>query len=473
MIAKAYINGQYINSNEKIEIFNPYNNDLIGNVFLIDKPHIESAFKNANEAFKKWSKKDIDYRVKIIETFNKLLLKNKNILAKLLSNEIAKNFNDSLNEIERTSNYILETIIEYKRIVKEPKIFDEKIHGIKGKVAEYYIEPIGVVFAISPFNYPINLLISKIIPSLICGNAVVFKSATQGTIVTSKIVELMIEAGFDKGIINHIIIKGSDITKEIINNKYIKLINFTGSTNIGKYISSNSSMIPLILELGGKDFAIVLEDANIELVAEEIIKGSFDYNGQRCTAIKNVIVHKNIKQNLIEILNLKISKLIVGDPFSKNVNITSLISKNALNYAIELIDDAILKGANIHQSVKIINNTLFPIMISEVKDGMKILYEEQFAPILPIIDFENINDAINICNKSNYGLQASIFTNDLSNAKKIAHELEVATVNINKSSSRSPDILPFFGIKDSGLGVQGIIDSIYSSTKLKGIINNK
>ncbi|BAO73679.1 NADP-dependent glyceraldehyde-3-phosphate dehydrogenase [Ureaplasma parvum serovar 3] len=358
--------------------------------------------------------------------------------------------------------------------MQKPIIFDETVHHVKNKVATYYRIPVGVVLAICPFNYPINLLISKLAPALVSGNSLVYKPSTQGSLIGIRISELVHEVGFPKGVVNCLTTEARITGDLLVTNKYVKAISFTGGPKVGNHIAEITSKISLVLELGGKDPALVLDDADFELAANEIVKGAYGFSGQRCTAIKRVFVsHKN-HDLLVNLINKKVDALTVGLP-QQNPIITPLINSNSLKYNLSLVEDAIKKGAIVHQKIVYNekNNLLHPLVIDNVTKEMRVAWEEPFGPILPIITYNSIQEAIDLINQSQYGLQACIFTTNYASIEQLALQIESGTININKSSSRGPDILPFFGVKDSGFGVQGIVDAILSMTTIKGIIINK
>lgn len=469
----AFINGKKFTNGREIEIFNPSNDELLGSVPSCSKDDVDMAFEAANNAFKSFKKSKISFRVEILEKISKVLLENTDELAELISKEVAKPIKDSKTEVVRSVDIITETIKEYQKIINSPRVYGEEELKTNKKKAIYHLEPLGVVLAITPFNYPINLLVAKIAPAIISGNTMVIKAASSGSLVTAKFIELIHEQNIPDGIINLVSGAGREIGDYIVTNKHVKMISFTGSTNVAKNICKNTAMIPLVLENGGKDPAIVLDDADLDLTVNEIISGAFSFSGQRCTAIKRVIVQKNIADNLIQKLNNKINNLNVGYPFDDNVFITPLINKKSLDYNLSLLEDAKQKNAILNQEIKYEGNLLWPVLVSNVKTDMRIWKEEPFGPILPIITFETISEAIELANDSDYGLQCSIFTKNIDLAIKMHLDIEAGTININKSSSRGPDILPFFGVKDSGFGIQGITDAILSMNKLKGLVVNK
>lgn len=471
MKLNAYINGQAIKSDKTLEVYNPSNNSLLGSVPFCSKTDIDEAFISANDAFLKFKNYSLEKREEVLNKMILALDKNKDELSTLLAHEVAKPINDAKVEITRTIDYIKETIVEYHKIIQNPRKYNEFDLNVKGLSAIYELEPIGVVLAITPFNYPINLLVAKLAPAIIAGNSVVIKSPSSGSLVTSKFIGYLHDEILpEPGLINLITGAGKEIGDYIVQNKHIKLISFTGSTNIAKKIATEQTMIPMILENGGKDPAIIFEDVDIKATAKELANGAFSFSGQRCTATKRIIAHKNIIDDLIIELNNVINAFIVGDPFLANVKIVPLINEKSLKFNLEILKDAQDKGAILQQKIKYDNNLLWPVLVSNIKTNMMIWTEEPFGPILPIIGYDTLEQAIELANDSRYGLQASIFTKDIEKAKKIVPYIDAGTININKSSSRGPDILPFFGIKDSGFGVQGIRDSILSATKMKGTV---
>ncbi|WP_081794283.1 aldehyde dehydrogenase family protein [Mycoplasmoides pirum] len=466
------IENKKISSQKVIIIKSPVDLEDDGRICAMTANDVKQAYISANKSFKTWSKETYAKRKKILLKFADLLNKNIQNLAKLLVNHVGKSLKESVIEIQRSIEYIHETINVYEKMMSKPKIIGPKEHKIKNKIGYFTREPLGVVLAITPFNYPVNAPITKIIPALISGNTVVFKPATQAGIIGIKISELLIQAGLPKGVFHCIVGHGSEIGDVLITDPHISMISFTGGTKVGKELLANSKVGNISLELGGKDAAIVLPDANLKNAVSEIVKGAFSFSGQRCTAIKRVIVVRSIANKLIKLLKESIENLIMGNPI-QSPDIGPVIDIESAEYIESLIEDAKKHKAVIETGGKRERNYIQPTLITKVTDKMKIAWEEPFGPVLPVIEVKDIKEAIKIHNMSEYGLQASIFTKKESIAHQIADQLEVGTVNWNKASSRGPDIFPFLGIKDSGVGVQGIEDAILSMTRYKGFIVNK
>ncbi|WP_064611099.1 NADP-dependent glyceraldehyde-3-phosphate dehydrogenase [Streptobacillus moniliformis] len=453
----------------KINVLSPIDGSVLGSVKKMTQEDVNQIYINSRKLFKEWEKLSTAKRAEIMYKAADILDENKERIAILMSKEISKPFKDSLAEIERTVGLIKYSAEEGMRIfgeVYEGKNYDE---SSKNKVAIVRREPVGIVLAISPFNYPINLAASKIVPALISGNTVVFKPASQGVLSGIELVKCFEEAGLPEGVLQIITGKGSEIGDYLNTHKEIDFINFTGSTSVGEKIGIQAKMKPILLELGGKDAAIVLEDANLDKAANDIVSGAFSYSGQRCTAIKRVLVMENVADELVDKIKNKVLNLKVGNPF-ENVVITPLIDEKSAIFVENLIMDAINKGAKALTEIKRESNLIYPVLLDNVNTEMDIAWEEPFGPVLPIIRVKSEKEALEIANNSEYGLQSSIFTNNIEKAFKFANELEVGTVHINNKTQRGPDNFPFLGIKNSGSGVQGIRHSILSMTKIKTIV---
>ena len=326
-----------------------------------------------------------------------------------------------------------------------------------------------MVLAISPFNYPINLAGSKIAPALISGNVVALKPPTQGSISGLLLAEAFAEAGLPAGVFNTITGRGSVIGDYIVEHEAVNYINFTGSTPVGEHIGKLAGMRPIMLELGGKDSAIVLEDADLDLAAKNIVAGAYGYSGQRCTAVKRVLVMDSVADKLVDKVSELVKDLTVGMP-EDDADITPLIDTKAADYVEGLIKDAQDKGAKEVISFKREGNLISPVLFDNVTTDMRLAWEEPFGPVLPVIRVNSVEEAVEISNKSEYGLQAAVFTNNFPLAFKIAEQLEVGTVHINNKTQRGTDNFPFLGAKKSGAGTQGVKYSIEAMTTVKSTV---
>lgn len=472
-ICSYYVNGEWkkSSSGETIDIFSPYLGEKIGEVQAITREEVDEAINIAKIAQKDWQALTINNRGEYLYKWSEELLRIKEELAEIIMKEVGKSKSDSIKEVERTSDLIKYTIEECIHMNGESMSGEKFPGGSASKMATIQRVPIGLVLAISPFNYPVNLAATKIAPALISGNTVIFKPATQGSISGIKMIEALDRTKIQKGVINIVTGKGSIIGDYLVEHPSINMISFTGGTGTGHHIAEKAKMIPLVMELGGKDPAIVCEDADLELATKQIVSGAYSYSGQRCTAIKRVIVHEKIANKLAVLLKKEVEELSVGSPEDDSV-IVPLIDNKSADYVQSLIDDALSKGAKLLTGNRKEGNLIYPTLLDYVKVNMRVAWEEPFGPVLPIIRVKSDEEAIKLANESEYGLQASIFTENVDKAFLISSKIEAGSVQINGRTERGPDHFPFMGIKNSGMGTQGVRRSIESMTREKAIILN-
>uniref|UniRef100_UPI00066C8B0A NADP-dependent glyceraldehyde-3-phosphate dehydrogenase n=1 Tax=Streptococcus mitis TaxID=28037 RepID=UPI00066C8B0A len=449
------VNGEWKSSEKEITIYSPINQEELGTVPAMSQAEVDEAMQAARAALPAWRALSAVERAAYLHKTAAILERDKEEIGTILAKEVAKGIKAAIGEVVRTADLIRYAAEEGLRITGQAMEGGGFEAASKNKLAVVRREPVGVVLAIAPFNYPVNLSGSKIAPALIAGNVVMFKPPTQGSISGLLLAKAFEEAGIPAGVFNTITGRGSEIGDYIIEHKEVNFINFTGSTPIGERIGRLAGMRPIMLELGGKDAALVLEDADLEHAAKQIVAGAFSYSGQRCTAIKRVIVLESIADQLATLLQEEVSKLTVGDPFD-NADITPVIDNASADFIWGLIEDAQEKGAQALTPIKREGNLLWPVLFDQVTKDMKVAWEEPFGPVLPIIRVANVEEAIAFANESEFGLQSSVFTNDFKKAFEIAEKLEVGTVHINNKTQRGPDNFPFLGVKGSGAGVQGI-----------------
>jgi len=466
---KNLVNGEWKSSEKEITIYSPINQEELGTVPAMSRAEVDEAMQAARAALPAWRALSAVERSAYLHKTAAILERDKEEIGTILAKEVAKGIKAAIGEVVRTADLIRYAAEEGLRITGQAMEGGGFEAASKNKLAVVRREPVGVVLAIAPFNYPVNLSGSKIAPALIAGNVVMFKPPTQGSISGLLLAKAFEEAGIPAGVFNTITGRGSEIGDYIIEHKEVNFINFTGSTPIGERIGRLAGMRPIMLELGGKDAALVLEDADLEHAAKQIVAGAFSYSGQRCTAIKRVIVLESVADTLVTLLQAEVAKLTVGDPFD-NADITPVIDNASADFIWGLIEDAQEKGAQVLTPIKREGNLLWPVLFDQVTKDMKVAWEEPFGPVLPIIRVANVEEAIAFANESEFGLQSSVFTNDFKKAFEIAEKLEVGTVHINNKTQRGPDNFPFLGVKGSGAGVQGIKYSIEAMTNVKSIV---
>ncbi|CAW99649.1 TPA: NADP-dependent glyceraldehyde-3-phosphate dehydrogenase [Streptococcus equi subsp. zooepidemicus] len=471
-MAKQYknlVNGEWKLSENEIKIYAPATGEELGSVPAMSREEVDQVYASARAALADWRALSYVERAAYLHKAADILVRDAEKIGAVLSKEVAKGYKAAVSEVIRTAeiiNYAAEEGLRMEGEVLEGGSFEA---ASKKKIAIVRREPVGLVLAISPFNYPINLAGSKIAPALIAGNVVALKPPTQGSISGLLLAEAFAEAGLPAGVFNTITGRGSVIGDYIVEHEAVNFINFTGSTPIGERIGKLAGMRPIMLELGGKDSAIVLEDADIALAAKNIVAGAFGYSGQRCTAVKRVLVMESVADQLVAEIKGLVEKLLIGMP-EDNADITPLIDTKAADFVEGLVNDAADKGAQALTEIKRDGNLICPILFDKVTTDMRLAWEEPFGPVLPVIRVSSVEEAISISNQSEYGLQASIFTSNFPQAFAIAEKLEVGTVHINNKTQRGTDNFPFLGAKKSGAGVQGVKYSIEAMTSLKSVV---
>ncbi|MBS6007399.1 MAG: NADP-dependent glyceraldehyde-3-phosphate dehydrogenase [Clostridium baratii] len=468
------INGTFVNKGDEngIKIVSPIDQSVVGVVHPMSKEEVDDVISIAKEAQKSWREIPTNQKSKLLHNVADLLEERIEEMAEAMIVEIGKDKKSAMSEIKRTADLIRFTADTAENI-KGESIPGDSFPGFKNdKISIVTREPLGVVLAISPFNYPVNLAASKIAPALMAGNTVVFKPATQGSISGLYLAKAFNESGIPNGVLNTITGRGSEIGDYVVTHKDIDFVNFTGSSEVGKRISRITEMKPLLMELGGKDAAIVLEDADLELAAKNIVAGAFSYSGQRCTAVKRVLVLESVADELVSKVLKSMDTVTTGNPLEGDYIVGPLINTKACDFVESLIKDAVDKGAKLLKGGNREGNTIMPTLFDHVTEDMRIAWEEPFGPILPIIRVKSVDEAIRIANESEYGLQSSVFTKDINKAFNVANKLEVGTVQVNNKTERGPDHFPFLGVKASGMGTQGVQYSIEAMSRPKATVIN-
>ena len=473
------IDNQWVYTSKTRDTLSPIDDSLVGKLPLMSTVQIDDCIKSSIKAFESWKNTPVSYRVSILNKVEKIIRDESETITNLIIEEVGKAYYESLDEVIRTADIINFYAAEAQRILGEV-LYSDSFPGFgKEKIAITQRVPLGIVVSIPPFNYPLNETMPKIIGAILAGNTTILKAPSQGGVVCMVIGEIFRRAGLDNGVLNIVSGDNAIAGDHLLQSEKINALNFTGGTktalHIQKVLSQREVVIPtILLGLGGKDASIILSDANIDLATDRVSSGAFTFSGQRCTAIKRVLIDSTIADTFVEKLKVNIKKkFILGNPRDKKNTLGPVISDSTVNYLHTLKDDAIRKGANIVLSGEDDGRYIYPIVLDNVTEDMRIAWEEPFSPILPIIRVDSTDRAIEIANKSEYGLQSSIFTSDIDKAFYIASKLEVGNVQINGKDSRGPDNFPFNGVKQSGIGnIQGAKYLIESLTRTKTTVLN-
>jgi glyceraldehyde-3-phosphate dehydrogenase [NAD(P)+] len=469
---KMFINGEWVksDSDEVIDVDTPIDGSIIARISNASKEDVDRAIDVAYESRQKIRDIPGIERIEIFEKASQLLSKYKDDFIRTLMLEAGKTERDAEGEVMATIDRLKLTMEETR------KIFGEYIPGdwsydTTGKIALVIREPIGVVVAITPFNYPLFIASAKIVPALLAGNTVVSKQSSENPISLLLFARILKEAGIPSGALN--IVTGSgEIGKYLVPNEKVAMVNFTGSIDVGKQIAKMAGLKKMHLELGGKCMAIVLEDADLDLAAKKCVEGSFKNAGQRCDAISSVLVVESIADKFVKKLMDEVVNWKHGDPRDPSVKVGPVINLRAAERIQGLVDDAKAKGAKLLIGGNHKDCYFEPTVLYDVPLDARIAWEETFGPVITIIKIRNEDEAIEIGKKSRYGLDSCVFTNDFYKMWKIAKRLETGEVTVNDLPRHGVGYFPFGGSKESGIGREGIGYSIDEMTILKTIIFN-
>lgn len=459
------IGGKHISSEDLEEVINPYNGEVIDTIPIAHRQIADMAIEAANDAKSALTEMSA-FKIsnKLFNVVDKLREKRQEF-AELLTLEVGKPINESLVEVDRSIETLKLAAEEAKRIYGESVPLDAGLNG-KGFFAFTQRMPLGVVVAIAPFNYPLNLTIHKIAPAIACKNTVIVKPPSEAPLTVMKFCELLNEE-FPDGVVNVVTGYGSEVGDYLVTSADVDKVSFTGSVPTGLMISQKAGMKKVTLELGGNDPMIVLKDADIDKAIKGVINGAFLNAGQVCMGVKRIIIDESIADEFAQKLVVATEKLVMGNPQDSKTTLGTLISKKAAIQVEQAVNDAVEKGAKILTGGNREDAFYEATVIDNVSPDMDLVQNETFGPIAPIIRVKNLDEAIEIANDTEYGLQAGVFTNDYYAAMRCANEIEAGTVFVNKQSTFRTDNMPFGGFKNSGIGKEGVKYAFDEMTKTK------
>ncbi|CDG65673.1 MAG: lactaldehyde dehydrogenase [Methanobacterium sp.] len=465
---KMLIEGKLIDKKEKIAVKNPFNNEIIDYVPSGDVEDVKkaiSAATNATEAMKEMSSRKLS---RIMYDIHQELKEKHQELSRLISLETGKPIRDAMVEMDRSLQTLLLAAEEAKRIYGETVPMDAAIAG--RSVFGFTIKiPLGVVVAISPFNYPVNLTIHKIAPALAAKNTVVFKPSSKAPLAALKMAEIM-GRHLPDGAVNAITGPGRVLGDQLVTSDQVNKVSFTGSVATGLSIARKAGMKKITLELGGNDPLIVLDDADIDAAVMGAIGGSYLYAGQVCIGVKRLIVQENVADEFIEQLVSRTLKIKTGDPLDPETEMGPLIDEEAAINVEQKVNDAIHNGAQLLCGGQRDGAFFQPTVLDHVQMDMELVQEETFGPVSPVIRVKDLDEAIEVANSTPYGLQAGVFTQNINNARKAVREIEAGSVLINKQPTFRTDNMPFGGFKMSGMGKEGVKYAVEDMTRTKMVV---
>lgn len=445
-----------------------YKPTLLGTVPHMDEKAALEVLESACDAYGKgqgkWPTMKVSDRIACMENFVEQMKTKREEVVKYLMWEIGKSLPDSRKEFDRTVEYIYDTIEDYKQLDRDSAKFLKR----DGVYAHIRRGPLGVVLCLGPYNYPLNETFALLIPALIMGNTVIFKPAKHGVLLISPLLEAF-RSSFPPGVVNVIYGRGREVAAPIMKAGRIDVLALIGNSKSAIALQDQhpyKNRLRLVLGLEAKNPGIVLPDADLDLAIEECISGTLSFNGQRCTALKILYVHEDVREEFNRRFAKRVDELKFGNPWEDGVKLTPLPEPNKPEYIQELIDDAKEKGAEIinEKGGQTSENYIYPAVLYPVNREMRVYHEEQFGPVIPVKPFSNIEEILDEIADSNYGQQVSLFGSDIAEIAPLIDTLVnlVCRVNLNSSCQRGPDVFPFTGRKDSAVGTLSVHDALRS-----------
>ncbi|MGM8211258.1 aldehyde dehydrogenase family protein [Virgibacillus sp. W0430] len=467
--ASSFINGEWVHAErEKATVINPFSKEKIGEQYATSKEDVEYALASAHAAKKEIKAIPTHERANILKRAAKRLEERKEEFAQLLSSELGKPLKDTLGEVDRSVETLELSAEEAKRLHGETLPGDVSERGVNA-IANTYRVPVGVVAAVTPFNAPLNLVCHKVGPAFGGGNVTILKPAPQTTLIATALLELLLEVGLPKKAI-HMVLGGVEVGQQIVRDDRVNLISFTGGIVASRNIAQIAGIKKQLYELGGNAATIVHEDANVDKAAAMCAKTGFSNTGQSCISVQRIYVHEKIIDTFTEKLVSEVSQLKCGDPLDLNTDVGTLVDENAANRIMNWIDEAVRAGAEILHGGEQHGASVVPTVLKNPPKHAKVVCEEVFGPIVSIIPYVTLEEAITEADNSPFGLQVGIFTNKIDLAYQVANEMEVGGVVINGTSNFRLDHWPYGGVKNSGIGREGPRYAIQEMTETKMVV---
>ncbi len=472
MKKELFIGGSWIESAEYRELTAPYSGEVIAEIPAASEEETDRAIAAAYEAKEKMKGLPAYQRAAILEKVVHLLEERKEEAATLIAKEAAKPIKTARGEIARTIETYKFSAEEAKRIHGETIRMDAAAGGT-GRIAYTDFEPLGVVGAITPFNFPMNLVAHKLGPAFASGNSVVLKPASQTPLSAYFIAELFEEAGLPAGALNVVTGSGKTVGDKIVTDPRVNVITFTGSPAVGIGIRNKAGLKRVLLELGSNSAVIVDKHADIPKIINRCVTGAFAFQGQVCISLQRVYVHEEIYKPFVDAFIEETRKLKTGDPLSEETDLSALITSGDVERTLDWIKEAEQHGAKVAVGGKPDGQMLEPTVILDADKDLKVSCQEVFAPIVLINSVGSIKEAIDLVNDSPYGLQAGIYTEHVPTALDAAEKLHVGGVMINDIPTFRVDQMPYGGVKQSGMGREGIKYAMEEMMEMKLVVWNR
>lgn len=459
------IAGECVHTDEVIEVTYPYTGEVIATVPKATLANVRRAYQIARDYKPTLTRYE---RYKILMRAGEIIASRLDEISRLITLESGLSRKDTLYEVGRASDVLL--FAANQALVDDGAVFscDLTHHGKSRKVYTTKEPLLGVITAITPFNHPLNQVIHKVAPAIATNNRIVLKPSEKTPLTAYVLADILYEAGLPPQMLSVLTGDPREIADEMLTHTDVDLVTFTGGVAIGKYIAGKAVYKRQILELGGNDPIIVMEDADVEEAATLAASGSYKNSGQRCTAVKRMLVHEKVADQFVELLVQKTKALKYGDPMDPHTDMGTVIDEEAAIHFEKVVNEAIADGAKLLAGHVRRGALYAPTVLDHVRPEMTVVKHETFGPVSPVIRFKDIDEAIRISNGTAYGLSSSVCTNQLDYITRFVRELNVGSVNVREVPGYRLELTPFGGIKDSGLGYkEGVLEAMKSFCNTK------
>jgi putative phosphonoacetaldehyde dehydrogenase len=463
---KCFAAGEWIDSTERMEVYNPYTNELVGTVPQLSAKQVAQAV----DALAAYKPKITAYqRGEVLHKAAQTVKARKEEIALGITSESGMSLKNSRVEVDRTVGLLLTASEEAKRIMGEQIPSDTDSAG-RNKIILGMRFPVGLVTAIVPFNRPLNQVTVKIAPSFAAGNKTIIKPSAYVPLSSFRLLEILLEAGMPPEMIGVVTGKSSEIGEALVANKKVDMVTFTGSTEVGRRLAQMAGIKRVTIEAGGNDPLILCEDANIDKAVELALAGAYGNAGQACRGIKRIIAHETVADAFAAKFTEKSKALKCGNPFDPETDIGTLIDEDAAIKVEAAVNDSVKEGARVLCGHKRAGALYPPTVVDHVKRDSNMVVEECFGPTAPIIRCKSLEEAVEISNSTEYGLQSGVMTNNLESIRYCINNLKVGAVNINEGPQFDMPNIPFGGVKQSGVGREGIRYAMQEMTYVKTVV---
>ena len=470
-IYRTLIGGRWRDGKELLHVTNKYTGQTIGSVPVADKEVLEEAVLAAQQGFSLISALPAYKRARILQETSEAIERHKEEISQIIAAEAGKALKHARAEVGRAVETFKFASEEAKSIHGETVPMDASVGGEK-RIGFYLRFPVGIVGAISPFNFPLNLVAHKLAPAVAAGCSVILKPASTTPLTALKLGEIMTEAGLPDGALNIMIGSGSTVGNWLVTDERISMITFTGSPPVGRDIKSKSGLKKVTLELGSNSACIIDESANLDLAIPRCIVGSFACAGQVCISVQRICVHRKVFDQFTERFLQGTERLKLGDPLDPETDVGPMITEEDAKRTESWVNEALEGGAKILAGGKREKNLYHPTVLTDVKPDMKVMALEIFAPVVSLVPFDDFSDAVRMVDDSIYGLQAGVYTSNIENAFEAVKGIRVGGVIVNDVPTYRADQMPYGGVKESGIGREGLKFAIEEMTDLKMVVFN-